>query len=791
MTDQAFDVLFRELTGHTPYPYQALLAQHHPFPSVLEIPTGLGKTEAVVLAWLYRRRFHPDHAVRRSTPRRLVYCLPMRVLVEQTVARIRQILAALEPRGRETSKEGIPVMTLMGGVEPEDWELEPERDQILVGTQDMLLSRALNRGYGMSRYRWPMHFGLLNSDCQWVMDEVQLMGNGLGTSAQLQAFRRLLGTAAPTRTLWMSATFRDPWLETVDFDRELDAGERLTLSDADLGADAIRTRWTAPKPLLPPISCSKTVHQEIAGRAVDSHHPGSLTLIVVNTVKRAQDVYKELVTRNKKNRNADLVLIHSRFRPPDRAATLTRLLGPLPEDGRIAVSTQVVEAGVDLSARLLITELAPWPSLVQRFGRCNRKGELQDQVGVVIVDVDRKAAAPYTADALAAAAAQLDGLEDVGLHSLSEREIREDMTYSFIPRRRDLLELFDTTPDLAGADIDVSRFIRDADDSDVQVFWRDFDGQPAPDESAPVREELCSISLSGLRKLLKKKGLPWAWRFDVLDRVWTKAKHPVPGMTLLLPLAAGGYHGELGWTGDPKHKPDLPYLDLRREMSANDTDPRSITHHPVTLAQHTDAVLRELDAILRCLDELAPEFADELRLAARWHDVGKAHPVFQEAVSAGAPKEAAGELLAKGARLGRYRRPGFRHELASALVMLDAGLSDLAVWLAAAHHGKVRLSLRSLPHEVAPEDPERRFARGLWEGDEIPGADLGSGEGSPAVTLNLSCMELGDGPRGPSWVSRMAALRDAPRLGPFRLAWLEALLRAADWRGSREEGEDE
>ena len=47
----------------------------------------------------------------------------------------------------------------------------------------MLLSRALNRGYGMSRYRWPMHFGLLNNDCLWVMDEVQLMGRGFGPRA--------------------------------------------------------------------------------------------------------------------------------------------------------------------------------------------------------------------------------------------------------------------------------------------------------------------------------------------------------------------------------------------------------------------------------------------------------------------------------------------------------------------------------------------------------------------------------------------------------------------------------
>jgi len=75
---------FKDMTGHRsgPYDFQRLLAEE-PWPDVLEVPTGMGKTAAVVLAWLYkRRRQDPD------TPRRLVYCLPMQVLVEQTVAKI-------------------------------------------------------------------------------------------------------------------------------------------------------------------------------------------------------------------------------------------------------------------------------------------------------------------------------------------------------------------------------------------------------------------------------------------------------------------------------------------------------------------------------------------------------------------------------------------------------------------------------------------------------------------------------------------------------------------------------
>lgn len=58
----------------------------------------------------------------------------------------------------------------------------------------------------MSRYRWPIHYALLNNDCLWVMDETQLMGAGLKTTAQLQGFREKFGTYGPAHSLWMSAT---------------------------------------------------------------------------------------------------------------------------------------------------------------------------------------------------------------------------------------------------------------------------------------------------------------------------------------------------------------------------------------------------------------------------------------------------------------------------------------------------------------------------------------------------------------------------------------------------------
>src|SRR5208283_6167344 len=104
----------------------------------------------------------------------------------------------------------------------------------------------------------------------------------------------------------------------------------------------------------------------------------------------------------------------------------------------------------------------------------------------------KNSALPYAEDELKQAAERLAKLADVGPASLPEFE--ESIQHSHVLRRKDILDLFDTTPDLAGMDIDVSRFIRETDDHDVQVFWRELkDGPPAEDEPRPHRDELCSV----------------------------------------------------------------------------------------------------------------------------------------------------------------------------------------------------------------------------------------------------------------------------------------------------------
>ena len=111
MSTQDFDNFFCKATllSH-PYDYQRRLAQE-PWPQLLDIPTGLGKTAAVILAWAYKRRVKQDSA----TPRRLVYCLPMRVLVEQTYDNACAWLKNLGEYSESPGNGQVGVHLLMGG----------------------------------------------------------------------------------------------------------------------------------------------------------------------------------------------------------------------------------------------------------------------------------------------------------------------------------------------------------------------------------------------------------------------------------------------------------------------------------------------------------------------------------------------------------------------------------------------------------------------------------------------------------------------------------------------------
>jgi CRISPR-associated endonuclease/helicase Cas3 len=848
-----FDAFFKKATateqnrdGNAPYDYQRRLAgdtEGRPCDSqLISIPTGLGKTAAVVLAWLWNRVAHPDAPHRETWPRRLVICLPMRTLVEQTRDEATKWIKALSASSPDNASLGwladhSPIV-LMGGADAGEWDIHPDRLAILIGTQDMLLSRALNRGYGASRARWPMLFGLLNNDALWVLDETQLMGVGVRTSAQLEGLRQKIGTAIGCATWWASATLDSRLLITPDH-RELPTA--LALEKADFKNDDVTRRIQAIKRLAPlPLSlvsdASKNVDPyiaELAAAVIARHQANTTTIVILNRVDRAKDLFAALDKLAKKNGLPERILVHSRFRPIEREP-LSQLIKSAGE--KIIISTQAIEAGVDISARTLITELAPWSSLVQRFGRCNRKGEFNINGGADIFWINLEAdttqnatglALPYTPEQLSAARTLLQRAENTGVSpaALEKLSTDEPVPETHILRRKDLVDLFDTTPDLAGLDIDVGRYIRDGEERDVQVYWRALDGAFPSDDIIPQRHELVRVPLHSFRKFYDKNktGKPTIWFWNVLDGEWQSVRvdRIAPGQVYLIDYAVGGYSASLGWTGE-KSKDPFPILEITDQAARStprdgqDRDEESLLSEAKadawqSIETHTAYVVAALQTLLKSIPASQP-WSDALLTAARWHDVGKAHECFQSFIIHGrsVPDEFKAAFIAKAPwKAGsKHPRPHFRHELASALAWLQAGqagdpvFENLVAYLIATHHGKIRLSLRAMPGEAAPPPSSGAstetavsplFARGIWQGDRLPSDPIKklAIEGILAeqnkfpLTLDLTCMQMGEQDGRPSWTARMLTLRDAEKLGLFRLAWLETLLRAADAEGSK------
>jgi CRISPR-associated endonuclease/helicase Cas3 len=782
---EPFAEFFTRVTGYRPYGYQERLAQSAELPELLAVPTGAGKTAAVIVGWMWRRRAGEEE-IRSRTPRRLIFCLPMRTIVEQVA---RDATAWAQNAGGEPP---IRVHVLMGGAVDIEWDDAPDADAILVGTQDQLLSRALNRGFAMSRFRWPVHFAFVNDDVLWVFDEVQLMGPALSTSAQLQAFREQFGTFFPARSLWMSATLNEQQLATIDFGRR--PPSRIEIDDADRAApaeDATRPSLARRLGARKIVRRARTAWQadvgryaaELAREILDVHVDGSRTIVVLNRVARAQAVFERL---QRARSTVPVALVHSRFRPPERRAVQERALAR--DWTGIVVTTQALEAGVDVSCRTLVSELASAAALIQRFGRCNREGEWAGgDASVLWVDLpggDESVARPYTAGELSIARAWLSTLEDVGPHSLAAAPRGRDEPALPVIRRRDLLDLFDTQADLSGCDIDVSPYVRDVSEAQVQVAWRTWEGDTPPaDAPFPAREELCAVPIGEIRAFLERQD---AWRWDSLRGEWAKTTNPIPGMVLLIRSDAGGYDPERGWTGRRADGPVAPVpLAHPTPPEADSDDPLAAGDGFVALTDHADAVVDALDALCERLGG-AGQFADPviLRRAARWHDAGKVHHAFQAMLVARLPDDDPRRSLgpwAKSNSRARCERRHFRHELASALALLAHGGGDLEAYIVAAHHGKVRMGVRSRPGENAG-DAEPTIL-GLRAGDVLPMTELGGGEVMDAVTLDLDLLALGEGEHGPSWRARTSALLE--RYGPFRLAYLEALLRVADWNGSR------
>ena len=366
---------FKTNFGFEPYEFQKEVFEKISkgrFPLLIKAPTGSGKTEAILYPFLLQ--FKNGNF---SIAPRLIYVLPMRVLVNSIAERIKRYSAKVSPH--------LSVEIQHGDLPGAPFFIA----DIVVTTLDQFVY-AFARSSKQVGYHIDVPAGAIASSLV-VFDEAHMYRDGFTFSVMRALMEILYESKIPfvVMTATMPESLENSLFEYIGLSAEQKIrGEDVVSSSLNI------TFCHEPLYSNNEVNISDELLEKIRDKK---------TLIVLNQVKRAQKVYEEIKKRLDLNEK-EIVLLHSRFTRADRTKHEKTALSLIPhkEEGKliisegtgIVVSTQVLEAGIDFSAELLLTEIAPADALVQRAGRCARyegqKGEM-----IIFPVIDDKGYLPY------------------------------------------------------------------------------------------------------------------------------------------------------------------------------------------------------------------------------------------------------------------------------------------------------------------------------------------------------------------------------------------------------------
>ena len=860
-----FDETFEKLTGHSPFPWQERLFtewfKHGEIPPSCNLPTGLGKTN-VIAVWLIAL------ANRAKVPRRLVYVVNRRTVVDQTTTEVEKIRDRIEAAGvadmlREVCRlkkdqPALAISTLRGQfADNHEWSANPSRPAVICGTVDMIGSRLLFSGYQIGFKSRPLHAGFLGQDALLVHDEAHLEPAFQELVETIQREQSRCIDFRPLRVMELTATSRT-------------ASDTFTLEQDDHDNTTVRKRVEAKKTLqLHPPTDPKKLADKVAELALGYKDSKKAILIFVCTVDDVTKVSDKLhkaklqvetltgTLRGKERDGLTKKAVFQRFLPDsDRSGDVECAEGTV-----YLVCTSAGEVGVNLSADHMVCDLSTFESMAQRFGRVNRFGERDDTcIDVVYPDAfDEKDKRTPARQMTLRLLKQLNG--DASLKALAELDA-EQRQAAFAPEPTMLPAtdiLFDawaltTIREKMPGRPPVEPYLHglaEWEPPETYIAWREevgiitgalldrypprdlLDGFPLKphellrDTSKRIFNELkkfveepnrtAKMSVEQHRKAVERaknniKAPVWlveptgTVRPSTMGQLLDQGQGTIEHRILVLPPETGGLLGgmlngtseeagdiscgwfdkegqwqlwgnEAGhpyrirlWSDDEQY--DQKTKGMRRIHSVvfDSPDDESTNHQawdwyelraleggrtaqkPVEFGTHIGDVECWAKRITAGLS-LPDDIAEAVLLAAKLHDQGKRREPFQITLGNQCYPDL---LLAKSGRRGARLPEPFRHEFASVadatsnaeIQKLSPSIQDLVLHLIAAHHGRAR------PHFPASEafDPCRSAAVAEALATEIP--------------------------------RRFARLQR--KYGRWGLAYLESLLRAADWAASAE-----
>lgn len=334
----------------------------------LTVPTGGGKTWASM-------RFALHHAAEHKMDR-ILYVIPYTSIIDQNAQEIREVLEDKTTSGKYLDKV---VLEHHSNLTPEE---ESYRQNLLAQnwdapiiftTQVQFLEALFGQGTRSARRMHQLANAVI------ILDEIQAipikMIHMLNT-----ALRFLVKTCGATVVL---CTATQPPLNKINAKHRaltINSEQRMIQNEKELFKNLKRVHVFDER------KSGGWSEEEVAELAVQQLQETGSVLIVVNTKRSARAIYHAIYA--KKLRTASLYHLSTNMCPAHRLDVLDQVREKLKSEGQepvICVSTQLIEAGVDIDFGSVIRYLAGLDSIAQAAGRCNRHGKRKNNLGNVFI----------------------------------------------------------------------------------------------------------------------------------------------------------------------------------------------------------------------------------------------------------------------------------------------------------------------------------------------------------------------------------------------------------------------
>lgn len=584
MSYPTFEKFFLAVHGFEPYTWQKQLAEQVAangcLPRQISVPTGLGKTATIdILVWALGHQIATG--TRRTLGQRIIVAVERQVIVDGISQHVQRLVKKVNDDDSEILtpvRDALKTLRLDGDKairqtsfhgsrhDHGDW-LDITGVTIIATTVTQVTLRLLGRSPATSRSLAPVHAALVAKDATILIDEPQLV------LPQVHAIRKLLSFEdGLSQICVMGATIQSG---------VTDKDSTFAFSESSETSQAFE-RIQNPKPVSVTVTDDSFVDRAVALVKEEVLRDESLAIgIIANTIDAARAIAKKLETPAHKAHYSLRVLTgHSRgFERPEPSEIGVK--------GEILVATQTVEAGVDFSLDLLVTDVCPIPNLLQRLGRLNRTGESQCPHCYVVIPrkgdnlgtkETRGIYGDSVLDSTTAGLSKLSGVtnwavanqtklvEDVAAKGNCEpKDLWPEVAEPIDCDERIVQEFLGSTTHGGG---DTSAFLRGLDHRDefhVHLCWRSTRRIPSKviedlkfsvSTLFPSSAETISVPITEARSLLKNRPF-----ITQRDSQWVEIlpRNVVPGQLIVVDSAEGGLDK---WGFNPKSFADVRDLSL-------------------------------------------------------------------------------------------------------------------------------------------------------------------------------------------------------------------------------------